>query len=199
MGVASFQALASGKRGLKRGLKDRERTVVVMSDATILTETPPLRAMYAPIGEQAIVPITGNRTKRVVFGALNIHTGHATFLITSHWDALCFQAFLRLLKNTWRGWHIILFLNRGSPHKAYDSLDLAEELSIEIRWLPTATPELNAMEGLWRDGKDQILANQTTKTIDDSADQFCDYLLTLSPTERLQTAGVLSGHFWLTN
>ena len=170
-----------------------------MSDATILTETPPLRAMYAPIGEQARVPITGNHTKRVVFGALNIHTGHAVFLITTHWDALCFQAFLRLVRSTWRGWHIVLFLDRGSPHKAHDTQLLAEELGIQIRWLPPATPELNALEGLCRNGKNQILANQTTKTIDDSADQFCHYLLALSPTERLNMAGVLSGTFWLKN
>ena len=40
------------KRGLKRGLKDRSRTVLLMLDETIVTETPPLYSCYGPIGEQ---------------------------------------------------------------------------------------------------------------------------------------------------
>src|SRR5437016_2320193 len=37
-----------------------------------------------------------------------------------------------------------------------------------------------------------------TVSIDTSADMACQYLLDLSPRERLRKAGVLSGHFWLT-
>ena len=72
-------------------------------------------------------------------------------------------------------------------------------MGIELRWLPVAVPELNAVEGLWRNGKDQSLANRTTDSIDDSADAICHYLLGLPPKQRLKTAGVLSGNFWLTN
>lgn len=170
-----------------------------MSDATIITETPPLRAAYAPLGEQAIVPVTGNRAKRVVFGALNIHSGHQTLMITTHWEALTWQAFLHQIRETWRGWHIVLFIDRGSPHTAQASRDLAWALAIEVRFLPVATSELNALENLWREGKGQILANETTVTIDDSADTFCQYLINLTPQQRLKKAGVLSGNFWLTN
>jgi hypothetical protein len=170
-----------------------------MSDATIITETPPLRAAYAPIGHQAVVPITGNRDKRVVFGALNIKSGRQSLMITTHWEALTWQAFLHQIRSTWRGWHIVLFIDQGSPHTAEDSQDVARDLDIEVRWLPVATPELNALEGLWREGKGQILANETTATIDGSADAFCQYLIDLTPRQRLEKAGVLSGNFWLTS
>jgi len=60
-----------------------------------------------------------------------------------------------------------------------------------------ATPELNAMEGLWADAKDQVFANHTASTIDISADQFCKYLVDLTPQQRLVKAGVHSGNFWL--
>ena len=33
--------LAAGKRGLKRGLRTREHTAIVMLDETIITEIPP--------------------------------------------------------------------------------------------------------------------------------------------------------------
>lgn len=170
-----------------------------MSDATIITEMPPLRAAYAPIGTQATVAVTGNHARRAIFGALNIGTGHLELLITSVWEALTWQAFLRQIRRVWRGWQIVLFIDRGSPHTAATSRRMAANMGIELRWLPVAVPELNAVEGLWRNGKDQSLANRTTDSIDDSADAICHYLLGLPPKQRLKTAGVLSGNFWLTN
>lgn len=141
--VASCQTLATGKRGLKRGLKGRRRTVVLMSDATIITEMPPLRAAYAPIGTQATVAVTGNHARRAIFGALNIGTGHLELLITSVWEALTWQAFLRQIRRVWRGWQIVLFIDRGSPHTAATSRRMAANMGIELRWLPVAVPELN--------------------------------------------------------
>ena len=68
--------LAPGQGGLKRGLKDRRRTVVLMLDETFILETPPLRAGWAKVGVQAEVPMTGNHARRVIHGALNITSGH---------------------------------------------------------------------------------------------------------------------------
>jgi len=46
-----------------------------MLDETFILETPPLTSCYCRIGEQRRVPITGNRNKRVLHGALNICSG----------------------------------------------------------------------------------------------------------------------------
>jgi hypothetical protein len=67
-----------------------------------------------------------------------------------------------------------------------------------VRFLPIATPELNAMDHLWRHVKGRGLANRPTQSIDASADSACQYLLAMSRQERLRKAGVLSGNFWLT-
>jgi hypothetical protein len=133
----------------------------------------------------------------VIHGALNITSGHVEFLITDHWTAATYQAFLRQVRQAWRGWHIVLFIDRGSPHTAQASRGLATALGIEVRWLPTATPKLNACEGLWRGAKGSGLANRASQSIDEAADAACRYLLDLTPRQRLQLAGVLSGYFWL--
>ena len=75
---------------------------------------------------------------------------------------------------------------------------LAQELNIELRFLPRVTPELNAMDHLWRRVKREVLSARSTCTIDQSSDEACQYLLALSPQERLRKAGVFSGDFWLT-
>jgi transposase len=169
-----------------------------MLDEIIITETPPLRACYGRRGEQVGVPITGNRSKRIIHGALNISTGDLLLLITQVWDALTHQYFLEMIRAHRRGWRIILFEDRGSPHTAEDSLELAADLGIKLRFLPRACPKLNAMDHLFRFVKGQAVADRSTLTIERSADAACRYLYEMSRQERLIKAGVRSGNFWLT-
>jgi transposase len=91
----------------------------------------------------------------------------------------------------------ILFLDRGSPHRAKRSRALAKELGIELRWLPTACPELNPLERLWQVIKGYILANEPTPDLDVSLARAFAHLGAMRPEERLKAAGVLSGSFWL--
>jgi transposase len=168
-----------------------------MLDETIITETPPLYSCYGRIGQQVSVPITGNRSKRILHGALNVGSGDVLLLITWDWVQETHQAFLEMVRAHWRGWHIVLFQDRGSPHTAEESVRLAAALGIEVRWLPKATPELNAMDQLWRRAKGQTVASRATETVDRSADAVCGHILGLSRRQRLRQAGVLSGNFWL--
>jgi hypothetical protein len=169
-----------------------------MLDETIITETPPLYAAYGRIGQQARVPITGNRSKRVLHGALNVSSGDALLLITEVWEEEEHQGFLSMVRSHWRGWNIVLFEDRAPQHKATASLGWARRLGIEVRLLPRATPELNAMDHLWRQAKRVTQGNRPPQPIADAALAACWYILDLSPRERLRQAGVLSGDFWLT-
>jgi transposase len=179
------------------GLKGRQRTAVLFTDATILTETPPLRACWSRAGEQAEVPITGNRSKRVVYGALNVGTGTMCLDQAMRWDRHSFRDHLRHLRSMWRGWNLVLFLDRGSPHTAKASRALAAELGVELRWLPTACPELNPPERLWRLLKGAVLSNEPTPDLDTSLARAFEHLESMRPKQRLKAAGVLSGTFWL--
>src|SRR5688500_16509082 len=91
--------LAAVKRGLKRGLKGRRRTVLLRFDETIVTETPPLYYAYGRRGEQVRVPITGNRGKRVLHGAINVRSGDVLLLITEVWDQWTHQTFLSMVRS----------------------------------------------------------------------------------------------------
>jgi len=190
--------VAAVKRGLKRGLDQKQRAILLMLDETIITETPPLYSAYGHIGQQIRVPITGNRAKRIVHGALNITSGDVALLITEEWINETHQTFLAMIRSHWRGWNPVLFEDRASQHTSPSSLALAEDLGIEVRLLPRATPELNAMDHLWRHAKRQTVGNRPTITVTDSALAVCRYIIDLSPRERLRQAGVLSGDFWLT-
>jgi transposase len=170
-----------------------------MLDETIILETPPLYSCYARRGEQKSIPITGGHARRIVHGAINIRTGDIELLITPTWNQFTHQDFLHVIRGHWRGWQIVLFEDRGSPHTADNSQAYAASVGIQIRFLPRATPELNAMDQLWRRTKEPVLANCPTVSVDASALALCHHIIDLSPQERLQKAGVFSKPFWLAN
>jgi transposase len=166
-------------------------------DSTIIREIPPLYHGWAPIGEQAVVPITGNHAKRVLSGVLNILSGQCLMDVTRRFRQGEFQSLLRQIRRCWRGWQIVLFLDRHGAHVAPGTRRLAKALHIELRFLPTACPELNVMDTLWRKAKAEALANEPTPDVDDSVAAAITFIRDLSAAQRLRKAGVHSRNFWL--
>lgn len=171
--------------------------MLLVEDETDLLLFPPLRAGWALRGRPREVPISGQNARRVVFGAMNLCTGRRWFLVRRYRKAPDFQEFLHLLHRHYRGWYPALLLDEDSSHTAHRSVELAEELSIQLISLPKRSPNLNPMDRLWGQGKDVVSANKQYATIDDQAYRFLEYLESLSPRETLRTAGILSKDFWL--
>ena len=154
--------------------------------------------MWAPIGQQAKVPILGqHHEKRILTGVLNIQTGSYFQYSSEAYTQATFHIILKLMHRRWRGWSIVLFLDKISAQWAHSSRRLAKDLGIQLRWLPKACPELNPVDHLWRHLKKDILANEPLPDLEITLKHACAYLTDLSPRERLRKAGVLSHRFWL--
>lgn len=158
---------------------------------------PPLRGGWGLRGEPLEVPISGRNARRVVFGALNLRTGHRVLLPRERQRAGEFQAFLRHVRSRYRRWPVALLLDEDPSHTARGSVGLAGELGFELLWLPKRAPELNPIEGLWGDGKDVVCADHQYDSIEEQVQRFVSYLAGLSRTDALQKAGVYSEEFWL--
>src|SRR3954447_15989770 len=63
---------------------------------------PPLRAMWAAIGTQAKVAITGQNAKRVLFGTINVRTARRTIYIGRNAGAHEVRAFLLALRKAYQ-------------------------------------------------------------------------------------------------
>lgn len=175
----------------------QRRSVVLVEDETDLLLFPPLRAMWSLRGVPARVLLSGWNARRTVFGCMNLATGHRVFQVRYRQRAEDFQAFLRQVHRQYRGWHVTLLLDSDSSHTAITSQNLAEVLGIQLLWLPKRAPELNPMDTLWGQGKDAICANKQYTSVDEQAAHFIHHLVGLSNAQALQTAGILSKHFWL--
>lgn len=139
----------------------------------------------------------GGNARRVLFGALNVDTGHRLFLARRRGRGEDFREFLDLIHGRYRGWHPVLLLDEDSCHTAGDSRAEADRLGIELLWLPNRSPHLNGMDHLWRHAKAKVCANRQDDSIDEEVSRCVAYLQALTSREALLKAGILSADFWL--
>lgn len=139
----------------------------------------------------------GSHAKRFLTGVLNIQSGDYLDYVSEQFRQADFQTILRLMRAHWRGWQIVLFLDRNQPHRTATSRQLARRLGIQLRWLPTACPELNVLDCLWRHLKDDVLANRPLPDLEAVIQYAHTEIATLSRHERLAKAGVYAENFWL--
>ena len=172
--------------------------MLLFTDWTLLRLFPPLRAMWAAIGAQAKVTITGQNAKRVVFGTINVRTAQRTVTIGRGVGTHEVQAFLLALRKAYRRADTIwLLADRASGHTAQATLTLAKDLRIEFVWLPRQWPELNAMDQLWKGLKRDVAANRQAASIDDLAERASQWVLNLTPAQARRKSGMASNKFWL--
>jgi|tagenome__1003787_1003787.scaffolds.fasta_scaffold20761386_2 transposase len=190
--------LAPKRRRIRRRVRQlRPRSVLLAEDETDLLLFPPLRAAWSLRGQPQEVGLSGRNARRVVFGAMNLHSGTRLLLAREHQRAGDFQAFLRVVHHHYRGWHVALLLDEDPSHTAKGSVELAGWFEIELISLPKRAPQLNPMDTLWGQGKDVVSANKQYASIDVQVGRFLRHLEGLSGEEALRTSGVLSEDFWL--
>src|SRR5207302_8517323 len=132
---------ARKKRAIRRRLQNLSaRSVLLAEDETDLRLFPPLHAGWALRGTPAKVPLSGTNAKRVLFGSINVWTGHRLFLVRHQGRGPDCEAFLEEVHDHYRGWQVALLLDEDSSHTAGDTQSLAEDYDIELLWLPKRTP-----------------------------------------------------------
>jgi hypothetical protein len=171
--------------------------VVLFLDSIVINEVPPLRSVWTPIGQQARIPIIAAHRVKVLTGVLNIRSGDCLVEASDQYRQQNFQTVLRKVRAHWRGWQIVLFLDKHSAQTARASRCLARRLAIQLRWLPKACPELNVVDQLWRRVTDDVLANEPTPTLEATVQRLTEHLQAMPPNRRRRQAGILSETFWL--
>ncbi len=171
--------------------------VLLFEDETILRLFPGLRRAWSFSGEQAVVGISGRNDRRVLYGTINMHTGHRIVHCYPDMRQRSFHSFLHVLRRCYRHRQIWLILDKAGCHTTPKSQALADILDIKLIWLPTQCPELNAMDHLWRHLKTNVSSNHQYRNIEEHAKVTQEYILKLTNPQALSKGGILSKNFWL--
>src|SRR6266540_3050890 len=137
--------LPTPRQRKKRCLRQQLRclpphAVKLFEDETDLLLFPPLRGAWGRRGQPLEVRISGGNARRVVFGTLNVATGHRLFLTCPRQRGVDFQSFLRLIRSHYPGRPVALLLDEDPSHTAQASQELALGLGLQLLWLPKRCP-----------------------------------------------------------
>lgn len=88
-----------------------------------------------------------------LYGAVEPETGQRFFTEHGRLNSDCFQVFLDRFAEAFPRSYNILVLDNGQFHKAKK---LEVPSNVELTFLPPYSPELNPVERLWQDLKDQL-------------------------------------------
>src|SRR5438270_13560977 len=91
------------KGAIVRKLKQMEGSdVLLFEDETVLRLFPNMRRAWSMQGEQQSVAISGRNDQRVLFGTINVRTGHRVLLVQKDMRQTGFQALLRQVHRAYK-------------------------------------------------------------------------------------------------
>jgi transposase len=133
---------------------------VVEDESIFIHDAVVRRRMWVPEGKRPIVVATGSHQKTCVFGALCID-GRQFFRQYNAFDCYTFLDYLKKLQNKFH--KVMLFLDKAPQH--YRSIKVRKHLeenkmNMKVEYLPKGSPEFNAVEECWRQGKDDLLISK---------------------------------------
>jgi transposase len=142
---------------------------VISQDETEFHLYPYLVAIWSVVGSpQPEVRTPGKNQKRVLYGGLNLKTGH----LTSHWAATKsgahFVEYLETLLHAYPDQKILMIADNGSFHHTQKVEAYVHEHRdrLEIKWLPPYCPDLNDIERTWRRLKASHASNFLFNSLD---------------------------------
>ncbi len=168
--------------------------VLLFGDESEALTHPYLARAWAKVGTDLRVPAPGQAKKVAMLGSFD----HVTRQLVVHTSrtkrSTDFAAHLEQLdriygpKPSQTGRPVVLVLDNGPIHTSKASLAAlaARAHWLSVEWLPKYAPELNDIEGIWRDLKAHHLAHQTFADAD-ALDQAIHHAVGALNAERAQS------------
>jgi transposase len=116
--------------------------------------------MWTPEGKRPIVTVTGSHQRTCVFGTITID-GKQFFRQFDVFNQYTFLKYLKELQRKFR--KLLLFIDRAVQHRS--SIMVRKHLEenkkdIRVEYLPKGSPNYNAVEECWRQGKEDLLVSK---------------------------------------
>lgn len=135
--------------------------------------------VWSPCGQTPVVRVDAGRSKVGFYGTLNLKTGHEIVTRSTLFNAEVSAQHLRQVLDAFPEQPILFFWDRAPWHRGEPIRRVLEaNPRLEIIEYPTAAPDLNPQEQVWKQTRHAIGHNHLTPRLDSLADDFENHLKT---------------------
>ena len=138
--------------------KSSDWTVLVQDESIFVYDYVIRRKKWISKYKRPIITVTGSRKRTIVFGCLSLE-GKQLFKQYDKFNSKTFVDYLKQVQKRFVG-KIVIFVDRATPHCSKITkrfLDSNKD-TIRLEYCPVGSPEFNAVEECWRQGKYHILS-----------------------------------------
>jgi transposase len=133
--------------------------------------------VWSPTGQTPVVRADPGRAKTNFYGALNLQTGQELAMRSDVMNAEISAQYLEMILEANPDVPILLLWDRAPWHrgKPIDNV-LKKNPRLEIMFFPTASPDLNPQEHVWKAVRKQVSHNHSESKLPELADRFLSKL-----------------------
>ena len=170
--------------------QDAPDTVILAEDEASLYLQATTQVVWHPKGQTPLVKQDPGRDSLHFYGTLNLLNGKETVMTVKGMNAETTALYLERLLQVYPDSPILLLWDRAPWHQGEPIRRvLAENPRLEILVLPTAAPDLNPQEHVWKEARQAISHNHQSATLTDLAKRFENFL-----TENAFRSSLLDKH-----
>lgn len=152
-------------------------TVILTEDEMHLSTQTTTQKIWLPQGEYPKIEISRKRESRSVYGFLNIKEGKEHTFKTKWQNMYITAEIIPEIRKLYPDKTILLVWDQAGWHKGKEAQHaIREDGGIETIYFPTAAPEENPQEHVWKNGRSRISHNKFIENIDVATDEFVSYL-----------------------
>jgi transposase len=134
-------------------------------------------AVWGPRGQPLSVRLDPSRAKTSFYGALNLKTGQVLAQEVEHMTAEATASYLEQLLADNPDRPMLLLWDRAPWHRGEKIREVqAANPRLEIIVFPTAAPDLNPQEHVWKATRRTVSHNHTQRRLPDLAKRFQEHL-----------------------
>ena len=158
-------SIKTRERGFQKGAQETLSqipegfTIAVQDESIFVHDVIVRRKLWLPKGIRPMVTVTGSHQKTCVFGMLTMDR-RQLFRQYDMFNQYTFLDYLKQVKK--RLGKVVMFTDRARQHQSKKVREYLKENkdSIKIFYLPKGSPEFNAVEECWRQGKYDLLVSK---------------------------------------
>jgi transposase len=175
--------LKGRERGFQKGAQETLSqipegfTIAVQDESIFVHDVIVRRKLWLPKGIRPVVIVTGSHQKTCVFGMLTMDR-RQLFRQYDMFNQDTFLDYLKQIKK--RLGKVVMFTDRARQHQSNKVKEYLKENkdSVRILYFPKGSPEFNAVEECWRQGKYNLLVSKYYPRFTDLKSSIAKYYRT---------------------